>query len=71
MSPTSFTLTDGLVISQPCIFLNGGVFLWDPPHLDRNTATPGGRGWEEWKDEVWSLLSISTPKPGEFLARER
>lgn len=71
MSSTSFTLTDGLVISQPCIFLNGAVFLWDPPHLDRLKATPGGNGWEEWNQDVWTLFEISSPKPGEWIKRGR
>jgi predicted thioredoxin/glutaredoxin len=74
MSDTAFTLTDGLVLSQPIIFLNGELFLWNPPDLDKAKAAPNGQGWEEWlaeeggRDAIWKLFEIVTPKPGECAA---
>lgn len=73
MSDTAFTLSDGLVVSQPIIFLNGELFLWNPPELLMNAA-PNGQGWEDWlakeggRDEIWKLFEIVTPKPGESAA---
>ncbi len=74
MSETSFTLSDGLVVSQPLVFLHGEAFLWDAPPLDAARAAPNGQGWEEWlsevggRDEVWKLFELVTPKPGEWFA---
>ncbi|CEH13694.1 NADH dehydrogenase [ubiquinone] 1 alpha subcomplex assembly factor 3 [Ceraceosorus bombacis] len=66
MSDSSITLDDGLVIQQPVIFLNGQVYLWDPPHLDTSKATPGGAGWEEWQRELWRIFEVVEPKPGQW-----
>ncbi|KDN43902.1 hypothetical protein K437DRAFT_274757 [Tilletiaria anomala UBC 951] len=69
MSPQSFTLSDGLVVSQPLLLLNGQVFLWLPPALDHSRAAPNGQGWEEWleqaggRDEIWKILEVIAPKP--------
>lgn len=66
MSETSITLTDGLVISQPVIFLNGSVLLWDAPSLDVKQASPGGHGWEAWGVKEWRVFEVVDPKPGEL-----
>ncbi|CBQ67664.1 conserved hypothetical protein [Sporisorium reilianum SRZ2] len=47
-SPTSLTLADGLVLSEPIVILNDQVFLWDHPRLDQDYAVPSGIGWEDW-----------------------
>ncbi|CDU23872.1 uncharacterized protein SPSC_02501 [Sporisorium scitamineum] len=47
-SPTSLTLADGLVLSEPIVILNNQVFLWDHPKLNQEYAVPSGIGWEEW-----------------------
>lgn len=58
------TLSDGLVIHQPAILLNGQALLWDAPLLDPNRAMPSGPGWEAWSDEAWRVFEICTPRPG-------
>ncbi|EST09882.1 NADH dehydrogenase [ubiquinone] 1 alpha subcomplex assembly factor 3 [Kalmanozyma brasiliensis GHG001] len=47
-SPTSLTLADGLVLSEPIVILNNQVFLWDHPKLNQDYAVPSGIGWEDW-----------------------
>ncbi|SNX81574.1 uncharacterized protein MEPE_00279 [Melanopsichium pennsylvanicum] len=47
-SPTSLTLHDGLVLSEPIVILNNNVFLWDHPKLNQDYAVPSGIGWEAW-----------------------
>ncbi len=50
-SPTSLTLADGLVLSEPIVILNNNVFLWDHPKLNQDYAVPSGIGWEDWIDQ--------------------
>ncbi|KIS71834.1 uncharacterized protein UMAG_10963 [Mycosarcoma maydis] len=50
-SPTSLTLADGLVLSEPIVILNNQVFLWDHPCLNQDRAVPSGIGWEAWLDQ--------------------
>ncbi|TKY90494.1 hypothetical protein EX895_000492 [Sporisorium graminicola] len=57
-SPTSLTLADGLVLSEPIVILNNHVFLWDHPKLNQDYAVPSGIGWEDW------LGSGQAVKPG-------
>ncbi|PWN89602.1 hypothetical protein FA10DRAFT_268127 [Acaromyces ingoldii] len=57
------TLSDGLVVHQPAILLNGQALLWDAPLLDLNRAMPSGPGWEAWSDEAWRVFEICTPRP--------
>lgn len=47
-SPTSLTLADGLVLSEPIVILNNQVYLWDHPNLNQDYAVPSGIGWEDW-----------------------
>lgn len=56
-SPTSLTLQDGLVLSEPIVLLNNQVFLWDHPRLNQDYAVPSGIGWEDW-------LGIDRIQPG-------
>ncbi|GAC95648.1 hypothetical protein PHSY_003224 [Pseudozyma hubeiensis SY62] len=58
-SPTSLTLSDGLVLSEPVVVLNNSVFLFDSPPLSADRATPSGLGWESW-------LGVTTIKPGKM-----
>ena len=55
-----FTLTDGLVVPSPCIFLNGVVFMWDvgPPGEDFS--------WEGWSEEKLKVFEVVSPRPGEL-----
>ncbi|GAC73496.1 uncharacterized conserved nuclear protein [Moesziomyces antarcticus T-34] len=50
-SPTTITLQDGLVLSEPVVILNNQVFLFDHPQLNQDYATPSGIGWEAWIDQ--------------------
>lgn len=48
--------------------------MWDPPNLDATRALPNGTGWEEWEqneEEIWKLLDLVKPKPGESNFRTR
>ncbi|CAO1622495.1 unnamed protein product [Parajaminaea phylloscopi] len=66
ITPTSTTLSDGLVVKSPLFILNGTCFMWEPPHLDAARAMPNGVGWEEWtqhEGEIWKLLELVDPKP--------
>lgn len=70
ISPERITLSDGLVLTSPVILVNGHCFMWDAPHLDPG-ALPNGKGWEEWEEkieEVWKLVEVIEPKPGECLS---
>ncbi|PWN25169.1 hypothetical protein BDZ90DRAFT_234371 [Jaminaea rosea] len=67
ISPTSITLSDGLVLQCPLFLLNGTAFMWDCPSLPPD-ALPNGKGWEEWLDEgkrkeTWAILDAVEPKP--------
>jgi NADH dehydrogenase [ubiquinone] 1 alpha subcomplex assembly factor 3 len=55
-----FTLTDGLIIPSPVIFLNGVVFLWD-------VAAPNTEdfSWEGWSEAKLKLFEVVTPRPGQ------
>lgn len=64
VSSSEIKLADGLVIPSPCIFLNGRVFLWKPPHIDPFKAMPNGKGWESWTNEIWTLFELVVPRPG-------
>lgn len=66
VTKNELALTDGLVVPSSCIFLNGNVFLWNPPVLDPMNVMPNGRGWEEWTDDVWSILEVVNPRPGSY-----
>ena len=57
-------LADGLVGPSPCIFLNGKVFLWNPPNIDPMSAMPNGKGWESWVNDIWTLFEVVVPRPG-------
>lgn len=50
-SPTSLTLTDGLVVCEAIVILNNHVFLFDHPPLNQDYAVPSGIGWEHWIDQ--------------------
>ncbi|KAE9407204.1 hypothetical protein BT96DRAFT_1044185 [Gymnopus androsaceus JB14] len=56
VSPSGIQLTDGLIIPGACVFLEGKVFLWDPPSLR-------GVAWEGWKEEHFDLFQVVVPKP--------
>jgi hypothetical protein len=47
-------LLDGLIIPSACIFLEGQVFLWDPP----NSL------WDGWGKEHFEIFDTVLPKPG-------
>lgn len=64
VTKNELTLTDGLVVPSSCIFLNGNVFVWNPPVLDPMNVMPNGKGWEEWTDDVWTILEVVHPRPG-------
>ncbi|WFC96725.1 hypothetical protein MBRA1_003387 [Malassezia brasiliensis] len=51
-------LADGLVVPSPCIFLNGKVFLWNPPKIDPMTAMPNGKGWESWNSVRYRKIDM-------------
>ncbi|KAJ3876371.1 NADH dehydrogenase 1 alpha subcomplex assembly factor 3 [Lentinula edodes] len=53
ISPSGIELTDGLIIPGACIFLEGKVFLWDPPKTF----------WEGWKEEHFDVFEVVVPKP--------
>ncbi|KAJ3798974.1 NADH dehydrogenase 1 alpha subcomplex assembly factor 3 [Lentinula aff. detonsa] len=53
ISPSGIELTDGLIIPGACIFLEGKVFLWDPPRTF----------WEGWKEEHFDVFEFVVPKP--------
>ncbi|KAJ9476893.1 hypothetical protein PHBOTO_000579 [Pseudozyma hubeiensis] len=63
-SPTSLTLSDGLVLSEPVVILNNSVFLFDSPPLPFDRATPSGLGWEAW-------LGVSSIKPGKMAVTQK
>lgn len=56
ISPSGIQLTDGLIIPGACVFLEGKVFLWDPPRSF----------WDGWKEEHFDLFQVVVPKPGEL-----
>lgn len=64
VTPNEIILADGLVIPPSCIFLNGKVFLWNPPRIDPMAAMPNGKGWEEWSNDIWALFELVSPRPG-------
>lgn len=66
VTPTEIKLEDGLTTPATCIFLNGKVFTWSPPHVDPMQAMPNGRGWEAWTADVWTLFELAEPRPGMF-----
>lgn len=68
LADDSITLSDGLVIHQPAILLNGQALLWDAPLLDTDKAMPSGPGWEAWSDDTWRVFEVCTPRPGELLS---
>ncbi|KAJ4479052.1 DUF498-domain-containing protein [Lentinula aciculospora] len=53
ISPSGIELTDGLIIPGACVFLEGKVFLWDPPKTF----------WEGWKKEHFDVFEVVVPKP--------
>jgi hypothetical protein len=55
MTDAGIILSDGLIISGPCIFLEGKVFLWDVP----STL------WDGWGKERFEIFDVVVPKPGE------
>lgn len=54
-----FTLTDGLVIPSPVIFLNGVVFLWDVKAPNEEDFS-----WEGWTEEKLKVFEVVSPRPG-------
>ncbi|KAM0749959.1 hypothetical protein T439DRAFT_315326 [Meredithblackwellia eburnea MCA 4105] len=51
-----FTMSDGLIIPSPVIFINGALFMWDVP-------PPQEMGWPGWEVEKWKLFEVVTPRP--------
>ena len=66
ISENGIQLTDGLVITGPCIFLEGSVFLWDVPSPDPSSRTVEER-WKLWSDNRFELFEVVTPRPGKLL----
>jgi hypothetical protein len=63
ISDNGIQLATGLVISGPCIFLEGRVFLWDVPSLDLSSKSIEER-WNGWNEKRFELFQVVTPKPG-------
>lgn len=57
-----FTLSDGLVLPSPVIFLDGVTFMWD-------VAPPKDGGvdmdWEGWTPEKLKIFEVCDPRPGQ------
>ncbi|KAJ3777356.1 NADH dehydrogenase 1 alpha subcomplex assembly factor 3 [Lentinula raphanica] len=53
ISSSGIELTDGLIIPGACIFLEGKVFLWDPPRTF----------WEGWNERHFDVFELVVPKP--------
>jgi len=60
-----FTLSDGLVLPSPVIFLDGVTFMWDV-----NSPAEGGvdHAWEGWTQEKLKIFEVCEPRPGQQLA---
>ncbi|CDO69924.1 hypothetical protein BN946_scf184568.g10 [Trametes cinnabarina] len=54
ITPNGIQLTDGLILSSACIFLDGKVFLWNVPQ----------KLWDGWKPEHFEIFETVVPKPG-------
>jgi NADH dehydrogenase [ubiquinone] 1 alpha subcomplex assembly factor 3 len=63
ISDGGIQLADGLIISGPCIFLEGKVFLWDVPGLDLSSRTVEER-WKGWNEKIFDIFEVVTPRPG-------
>jgi hypothetical protein len=57
LTPTGIHLEDGLLLPAACIFLDGTVFLWDPPA----SVTAWGR-------EHLRVFEAVVPRPGGCLS---
>ncbi|KIY73916.1 DUF498-domain-containing protein [Cylindrobasidium torrendii FP15055 ss-10] len=53
ITPNGIELHDGLVMTGPCVFLEGEVFLWDTP----------SKLWEGWTKDHFRIFDVVTPKP--------
>jgi len=52
----------GLIITGPCILLEGKVFLWDVPSLDLSARTTEDR-WKGWNEKRFNLFEVVAPRP--------
>jgi len=57
VSSSAIELADGLVLSSACILLEGRVFLWEVPKVDRYAKWPG------WTAEHFKLFEVIVPRP--------
>jgi len=48
----------GLLLSGPCIFLNGKVFLWETSDFGKNG------NWDSWTKDMFEMFEVVVPKPG-------
>jgi len=67
ISDNGIQLADGLIMTGPCIFLEGKVFLWDVPSLDLSSRTTEER-WKDWNEKRFELFEVVTPRPGKNLS---
>ncbi|GJJ07154.1 hypothetical protein Clacol_001354 [Clathrus columnatus] len=47
-------LSSGMVLTGPCLFLGGKVFLWDVPPV---------KLWDGWNKEMFQIFDVVVPKP--------